>query len=454
LEEQFETHFSCEEIEMLSRQSKFVQRTSRLDGFTFLSLVVFNSDSLAYESLNDLSTKLELDHGVEITKQALDERFNKYAVNFLKTALEKLLQKQLSAPESLIQCKEFKRILIKDSVCFQVDESMADTYPGSGGSGSRANVRIQLEYDLLTGKVVDLSLNAFNDQDSVNSMLTIDVVNEGDLIVRDLAYMHLKALKKILIRLGHFLCRLQTQRKVYQQQGNQLIELNFAEISRNMRAFDLQRIEESVFLGEDLELQVRLFIYLLPDAVYRERMRKLNRNAKKQGRELTAESKARAQLTLFITSAPEEAINIETAWKVYTLRWQIELTFKVWKSIWKIDKVKKVKQERLECYIWAKLFIIITSWHVLWFIGKMLRQLYGKNLSYYKAMKTIVFYINRFRQMIIGGSVTTGKYLAEFLILSRRKHLLEKKKSANYSPEILFGTFTVSCAGNVISVDD
>ena len=266
--------------------------------------------------------------------------------------------------------------------------------------------------------------------------------------------MHLNALEGILDRFGHFLCRVQTQRKVYQQQNDKVIELDFAEIAWNMREFDLQHIEESVFLGEDLELQVRLFIYLLPDAVYRERMRKLNRNAKKQGRELTTESKARAQLTLFITSAPEEAINIETAWKVYTLRWQIELTFKVWKSIWKIDKVKKVKQERLECYIWAKLFIIITSWHVLWFIGKMLRQLYGKNLSYYKAMKTIVFYINRFRQMIIGGSVTTGKYLAEFLILSRRKHLLEKKKSANYSPEILFGTFTVSCAGNVISVEN
>ena len=124
----------------------------------------------------------------------------------------------------------------------------------------------------------------------------------------------------------------------------------------------------------------------------------------------------------------------------------------MWKSIWKIDKVKKVKQERLECYIWAKLFIILTSWHVLWFIGKMLRQLYGKNLSYYKAMKTIVFYTNRFRQMIIGGSITIRKYLAEFLILSRQKHLLEKKKSADYSPEILFETFTVSCAGNIISV--
>jgi hypothetical protein len=454
LEEQFKNHFNREGIELLSRKSKFVQRESRLDGFTFLSLIVFNTDSLAYESLNDLATKLELDYGVEMTKQGLNDRFNEYAVQFLKISLGELLYKQLSESESLIQCAEFDRILIKDSVCFQVDESMADTFPGSGGSGSRANVRIQLEYDLLSGKVVDLSLNAFNDQDAVNAMLTLEVVNDGDLIVRDLAYMHLDALNGILGRLGHFLARLQPSRKVYQQQDGKVIELDFAEIARNMRKFNVQQIEETVFLGADLALQVRLFIYLLPKAVYQERMRKLNRNAKRQGRQLTDESKARAQLTLFLTSAPEEKISIDTAWKVYTLRWQIELAFKVWKSIWKIDKVKKVKQERLECYIWAKLFIIVISWSVLWFISKMLRQLYGKNLSFYKAMKTIVFYIDGLRQMLTGGPVTPGRYLAEFLLLSRKRHLLEKKKSGNYSPEILFGVFTVSSTGKVISMED
>jgi len=453
LEEQFDNHFNREEIELLARQSKFVQRKGKLDGFSFLSLIVFNSDCLAYESLNDLGTKLELDYDIDMTKQALNDRFNKYAVQFLKTSLEKLMHKQLSVSDSLIQCTEFKRILIKDSVCFQIDESMADSFPGSGGSGSRANVRIQLEYDLLTGKVVDLSLNAFNDQDAVNSMLTLDVVNEGDLIVRDLAYMHLEALNGFLARLGHFLSRLQTNRKVYQQQDDKVIELDFAKIAQGMRKFSVQKIEETVYLGTDFALQVRLFIYLLPKAVYQERMRKLNRNAKKQGRQLTAESKARAQLTLFITSAPKEKISIDTAWKVYTLRWQIELTFKVWKSIWKIDKVKKVKQERLECYIWAKLFIIVISWHVLWFISKMLRQLYGENLSFYKAMKTIVFYIDRLKQMITGGTVAAGKYLAEFLLLSRKRHLLEKKKSGNYSPEILFGAFTVSNTGMVVSVE-
>ncbi len=183
-------------------------------------------------------------------------------------------------------------------------------------------------------------------------------------------------------------------------------------------------------------------------------MRKANLNAKKSGYTVSKEYKARAQLNLFITSAPEELINLETAWKVYTLRWQIELTFKTWKSLWKIDKVKKVKQFRLECYIWAKLFIIVTSWRVLWFIGKMLRQIYGKNLSFYKAMKTIVNYVDRLKQMIVDGTISTGKYLADFLLLSRRKHLLEKKKGSNYSPEILFGSFIVKNNGETIYLTD
>ena len=169
---------------------------------------------------------------------------------------------------------------------------------------------------------------------------------------------------------------------------------------------------------------------------------------------MSKEFKARAQLNTIITSASEELISIETAWKAYTLRWQVELTFKVWKSLWKIDKVKKVKKHRLECYIWAKLFIIVTSWRVLWFIRKMLKQIFGKNLSFYKAMKTIVNYVDRLKKMIVDRTISTGKYLAEFLIISNRKHLLEKKKGGLYSPEILFETFTIKSNGEVLSISD
>ena len=68
---------------------------------------------------------------------------------------------------------------------------------GSGGSASKAAVRIQFEYDLLNGKIIDLSLNPYTRQDATDSLETIDLTQEGDLILRDLAYMSLKVLQEI-----------------------------------------------------------------------------------------------------------------------------------------------------------------------------------------------------------------------------------------------------------------
>ncbi len=157
------------------KKEKFVQRKSKLDGITFLSLIVFNNSALCHESLNDLTIDLAQYYNVDTTKQGLQERFNEYAVNFLTAALENLLNKQFFEKVSIPDCIEFNRFLIKDSVCFQVDSSLAEYYPGSGGSASKANVRIQFEYDLLNGTIVDLSINAFNDQDAKDSIATLEL---------------------------------------------------------------------------------------------------------------------------------------------------------------------------------------------------------------------------------------------------------------------------------------
>ena len=414
-------------------------------------MLAFNSDALAFESLNDLTINLELDHGIHIKKQSLDERFNQYAVFFIKSALAELFNKQLAEGKvPLVSCDQFKRILIKDSVCFQIDPSLSTYYPGSGGSGSVANVRVQFEYDLISGKIVDLSLNAFNNQDATNSMLTLDVVREGDLVIRDLAYMHLSALQGILHNLGDFLCRLQANKQVYQVQGEKPITLDFPQIVRAMTMSGVDKFEDTVFLDPGLKVQVRLFVYLLPESVYQVRMRKANLNAQKKGRQISKEYKARTRLNLFITSASEELIGIENAWKAYTLRWQIELVFKTWKSLWKIDKVKKVKKERLECYIYSKLFIITLSLNVLWITHNLMRSHYGKNLSFYKALKTWIKSLGLFKQALFNGTEATVQFLIKFLDLSRRKHLLERRKNGNYSPEIVQGIFALRFDGELI----
>jgi len=124
--------FTPEELNQLARDTQFVCREGKINGALFFDLIVFHSENLKSQSLNDLSVSLKDRHNVEITKQSLHERFNKYALAFLKEALERMLQQHLDIGSSQY-FQRFNRILIKDSTCFQIDESLAKDYPGSGG---------------------------------------------------------------------------------------------------------------------------------------------------------------------------------------------------------------------------------------------------------------------------------------------------------------------------------
>jgi prolipoprotein diacylglyceryltransferase len=93
---------------------------------------------------------------------------------------------------------------------------------------------------------------------------------------------------------------------------------------------------------------------------------------------------------LGITNSADSIITLDNAWKIYKLRWQIELIFKIWKSICKIDKVKKVKEERLECYIFSKLILIVSGWRITWQVANWLYKKEQKALSFFKAFKTLI----------------------------------------------------------------
>jgi hypothetical protein len=438
--------FTTDELDQLARESQFVQRAGKINGSLFFELLVFHSESLKSESLNDLSADLKLRHGVDISKQSLHERFNQSALVFLIVALEELLQKQLNFEI----CKEFqgfKRILIKDSTCFQVDESLEAYYPGSGGSGSGASVRIQFEYDLLTGTINDISINAFNDQDAKDSITTIELTQAGDLVIRDLAYMSIEVLREIVERCAYYLCRPSPSVKIYEKRGDDYVELNFDTLRKYMKEHGLQTMEKEVYLGKKDRFKTRLVLHYLPEEVISRRIRKARASNKKHGRgELTKEYIARAHLNLFITNAGVELISAQGTWVLYRLRWQIELIFKVWKSICSVANVKRVTRYRLECYLYAKLILIVIGWQVIWRTAALLFIHEGKAISFFKAAKTL---FKKQRNSLAGvfmlNTIPASDFMATYYNISRSNHLLERRLGQPNSFELLLGSMI--CVG-------
>jgi len=435
-----EPFFTSEELNQLAKNTRFVQRHGKIDGSLFFDLIIFHSEDLKSQSLNDLSATLKDRHSIEIQKQSLHERFNTHALAFLKEALKRMLQKQINIGP-IKDFKGFNRILIKDSTCFQIDESLAKVYPGSGGSGSKASVRIQFEYDVLSGSINDLSLNAFNNQDAKDSLATIELTSEGDLIIRDLAYMSLEALQLIEIRKAFYLCRTSPNVLVFEkkQNNNDFQKVDFIKIQRYMKKHGINSLEKVVYLGSKEKFKTRLIVYLLPEEEVAKRIRKAEQNNKKKSRKpLSNEYKARAALNIFTTNASSDKISIENSWSFYRLRWQIELIFKIWKSICKIEKVKKVKQHRLECYIYSKLILIVLGWQILWRTARNLFLKEGKALSFFKASKILLSRkLDEMRETYMLRKGTIEAFMKNFYSLSRSNHLLEKRGKKLTSVELL-----------------
>jgi hypothetical protein len=431
-------------LNQLAKETGFTERKSKLNGSLFLDLLVFNSENLKSQSLNDLSIILKDKHGVEIKKQSLHERFNANALHFLKGALEKMLQKQL-AFKRFPGLERFKRILVKDSTCFQIDPSLALNFPGSGGSGSKAAIRIQFEYDLLSGRINDLSINPFNQQDAKNSITTMELTNEGDLIIRDLAYMSIKALTGIIKRNAYYLCRANPSVKIYEKIDGVDKEMNFRTLRKHMNKNGISSMEKKVYLGAE-KFKTRLIVYLMPEREVEKRLRNAYKINKKKGRKNlpTKEYLARAHFNLFITNASKDQISTKMVWPVYTLRWQIELIFKIWKTICGIEKVKKVQKNRLECYLYAKLILIVLGWRIIWKTAQNLFRMENKSLSYYKAFKTLLWEkLYDMRRVFLLEKNNMKELMNHFYNISKTNHLLEKKQQKERSFDILLSFATI-----------
>ena len=428
-----------EYINNIAKECGLIIREGKIDGYKFLDMLLFTHFNHKELSLNDLSLQLELRYNISITKQAIDERFTEVAVKFFKTVLEEVIN--ISIQENLaIDFTEYDKVRIKDSTSFQLPDSMQEKYPGSGGSASKSGIRIQFEYDLKRGKIHDLSLYAFNNQDFNNANQTIDEIDKNDLVIRDLGYISINILKKIDKKEAFYLNRLKSNIKVYELNENGEFEaIDFVKLHKHMRKNNLQLIEKEAYVGQE-KLKTRIIIELLPSKQYAERMRKAKKGVNKKGRFLGKNYKARAGLNIFITNTKIEAKQVRL---LYTIRWQIELMFKIWKSIGEIDKIKKMKVERFESFLIAKLIWIAINWQIMWNIILYYYNVKNEKISPYKLFKTLKMRLLEFREALYSGIEQLTNFINDIFRISPIKHKSEKKKgSTTWSYEI-FKMFSV-----------
>jgi hypothetical protein len=317
---------------------------------------------------------------VNITGEALNQRFNKQAVAFLKAMFQSLFQKQLSDSLFPIENLPFHRIRILDSTGFKTPTDDPDTgYQGC----AQPSLKVQVEYEMKQGEFLHLDIRNGKEHDAMYAAALLNTVQPGDLLLRDLGYFSLEGLEAIHQQGGYYISRVKHNVKIYRTKDRTEEPKCAEDFMKELAPGETMEVR-NVYISQKRMPQPRLILYRLTEQQERAREEKWDQRQKKMKH--TSKHRQTHPIYAYITNTSAEDIGKEAVYPLYSLRWQIEILFKVWKSIFRIHRVKKMKKERLDCHLYGTLISILISSTITFKIRNLLYQKERKEISEYKTM--------------------------------------------------------------------
>jgi hypothetical protein len=219
-----------------------------------------------------------------------------------------------------------------------VDGSM---FAGPGKRGGQH--RLHASYDPVTGRFDVLNLTDVK----VGETLSQARIEPGAIGVADRNYAKTKALRELADNKAFFLVRagISSMKMIYDKTGERLTAQDVV-----VALGEAEAVEITVTLQEAKPkakrasqrpepLKTRIVIVRASEAVAARERARIERSRSKHGVTPREDTKAMAGLIMFATNLPSEDWPIERLILLYRLRWQIELAFKILKSIFAMRDV-------------------------------------------------------------------------------------------------------------------
>ena len=125
---------------------------------------------------------------------------------------------------------------------------------------------------------------------------------------------------------------------------------------------------------------------------------------------------------------------------LYGFRWQVELMFKNWKSVFSIHRLQKMKYERYITLLYTRLILIIVNLQIVNHLQSILsKQGVRKTiLSYKKTLQTLKNSFSEILNILRFKKENAIKLLGDIYQMLSQNHWREKrKKRENYVENIV-----------------
>ena len=301
--------------------------------------------------------------GVPVTTQALEQRFTPRLAGFLEALFREAARRLVAARDALAPVLErFPAVLILDSSTVTLPDASRDRFPGCGGNrgGGQAAMKVQVRWDLRSGAVDALAIEAGRDCD-YKTPLQATAMTPGSLRITDLGYFDTEVFQRLGRQGAFWLSRLQFGTSVFDPAGRRLRLLDW--LAGQSGPF----VDRPILMGTERRVACRVVAWRVPEEVANRRRQKLiAATRRKDGRVPSRERLAWCDWTILVTNVPADLLTATEAAVLYRARWQIELLFKRWKSLGLIAELTGSTEVRQMVRLWSRLLaVLVQHWLLL-----------------------------------------------------------------------------------------
>lgn len=271
---------------------------------------------------------------------------------------------------------KFSRILVEDSTIFELPEKLRTKYAGSGGSATRAAIKVHHCIEILSGAIISIvnKSGIYSDQ-----KIALPDLKHGDLLISDLGFFGIPRLLQIIRQQARYLSRLRSDVIIFRLINGEYKPFDLLKEEKKMKPGDIREYE--VYITAKEKLFVRLILEKVDEKIAAEKRRKLKQKRHSKGKILSHRRLALCNINAYVTNTSCNELPKENVRNYYSLRWQIEILFKAWKSIYSIDEIRLMKLERFECMHYGLLTMIVLTHHIFMIYKKSAYKLNKTEIS-------------------------------------------------------------------------
>lgn len=378
-----ETIFRKEELSNLGREVGFIRRQRIVSGVGFARLCIQGAEE---SGLNASLTQLLVQAGklgMTLSGEGLNERFTADSESFMEKLFARIAAWHIEEASKLNTLDAFSEVLVEDSSNWQLPACLKARFKGFGGGASEAGIKLNIRLGL-KGGAWQL---CFRNATAPDNTSPLGSISPRSLLLRDLGYFKIDDFRTIENSQAFYVSRFKFDANVYPNDDPTEKPIDLLKISRKMKFNEVRQIW--CYIGRVERFRTRLVLQKVPVKVAQAKRKKLKEDKQNKRKNLSENRLEFCDLNAFITNLPPDLFCPQQVMNLYTIRWMVEIIFKVCKSIYRIDEMRPMNEHRFMCLLYGKLIWILLHHKLFSWIKRHFWNTYHIDISELKGFKIL-----------------------------------------------------------------